>query len=382
MRRALPQQYDEAITRHMIDDAPIAVSVVGSNSRIIWVNKEMCRFLGYSQVRLVGKSISDITHPDDRPGTVKVLTDMWKSDVPIQRYEKRYVHKSGRTVWGEVSVRLVPASSGSPTFSIAHILDITARKKAELELQASEARYRQLHESMEKSLLRTNAGLERKVEERTLKLRKLAGELTQAEHKERRRIAYVLHEDIQQRLVAMQYQVQAVIKGDRTDRMPETARRMLGELDNIVQLTRTLSSDLRPPVLYELGLMSALDWLAGDLKKKFGIQVDVRGRGGDRFLSDELRMFAFEAVRELLLNAVKHAGVKRAAVQVKPGSRGTLVITVTDKGAGFNAGKSLASPGTFGLFSIHERAVAFGGSFKVSSEPGQGTMCSITLPAK
>jgi len=489
MQRTLAKHFDKAIIRYMSDKAPVPVVVADSRARIIRVNKAMCQFLGYSQQALMRKSVPDITFPDDRDNTAQVLKDIWTAAGVVRRLEKRYVHKSGRIVWGEVSVRVVPESLNSPAFTIAHILDITARKKAEIALKVSEARYRQLHEGMmdafvsvsmdgrlqdfnhvylemlgyerdeiltktyrditpvkwhareaaivrnqvlargysdiyekeyrrkdgtifpvelrtlllrddagkpegmwamvrdvtarkrlEQSLLKTNVELERKVRERTLKLRKLAGDLTQAEHKERRRIAYVLHEDIQQRLVALRYQVEAIIQGNPPETTLVPARRMLGELEHIVQMTRSLSSDLRPPVLYELGLKSALDWLAGDLKQKFGLEVEVRAKDSKCHLSDDLRIFAFEAVRELLLNVVKHAGVKRASVQVNPCVRGYRMITVKDKGGGFVSKRSLESRGALGLFSIHERASAFGGSFKVSSERGKGTVCTLTLP--
>lgn len=475
--------------QHLIDEAPIAVVVVDANAHIIRVNKAACLFFGYSERVLVGTLVSRLTHPDDLPGTVKVVADLWMSNIPVQRYEKRYIHKSGRTVWGEVSVRIVPDAAGSPAFAIAHILDITDRKRAELELKKSETRYRQLHESMmdafvsvtmdgciqdfntayqkmlgydrdellsrtyvdltpakwhareaaivrsqimprgysdiyekeyrrkdksvfpvemrtfllrddagrpkgmwaivrdltarksmEENLRRANADLEEKVRDRTIGLRKLAGELTQAEHKERRRIAYVLHEDIQQRLVALQYQVESLISGDGKDAVPDIARRMLGELKHIVQLTRSLSSDLCPPVLYELGLKSALGWLANDMHKKFGLQVHVCCLVPRSVFSDDQRSFAFDAIRELLLNVVKHAGVKRASVQVKPGSQGHVVITVKDKGTGCQAMKNHSAQGSLGLFSIQERVGAFGGSFKVTSSPGKGTVCSFTLP--
>lgn len=279
-------------------------------------------------------------------------------------YQKEYIRKDGSIIPVELRAYLVRDPGGNPVGMWAMVRDISAQLR------------------MQRALRQSHGQLERKVRERTLRLRKLAGELSQAEHKERRRIAQVLHEDLQQRLVAMKYQAQDMAGFLMAEGGQRRLPRLLEEMDQAIQITRTLSSDLCPPVLYDLGLGAALEWLATDLKKRLGLVIATDVAAGARLLSDDLRIFAFEAVRELLLNVAKHAGVKSVMIQVASGGRHAVRVTVVDKGKGFDARRQIHEQQKFGLFSIQERARSFGGRLTVVSRPGQGTRATIVLPRR
>jgi signal transduction histidine kinase len=126
--------------------------------------------------------------------------------------------------------------------------------------------------------------------------------------------------------------------------------------------------------------MPALEWLAGRMRETFGLAVSIKGESAFRLESDEMRVFAFEAVSELLMNVIKHAGVKAARVEAKWRGEDRIAIEVSDKGAGFDA-EPRGETTAFGLFSIRERVEAFGGRFDVVSRPGEGTRAVLILPA-
>ena len=151
-------------------------------------------------------------------------------------------------------------------------------------------------------------------------------------------------------------------------------------LDHAIQISRTLTVDLRPPVLYEFGLHAALDWLCQDMQSRFGLAVLFRSNETREPASEDVRFFAFEAVRELLLNVAKHAGVKQAEVEVLPGDPGAFRLQVRDEGKGFRLTDNASR--TFGLFSIRERAEGLGGGLTIESAPGQGACITLVLPAR
>jgi PAS domain S-box-containing protein len=238
--------------------------------------------------------------------------------------------------------------------------DITERKRAE------------------ETLRQANEQLESKVRERTSKLRSLAAELTRAEHTERRRIAYLLHEDLQQRLAAILYKVNDLKDAIQDAPSLRTADRALRELAEAIELTRTLTTRLVPPSLHHLGLRPALETLAKEMKAQFALSVRITGLQTFRLPSDDMRDFAFDSVRELLLNVTKHAGVKTAEIRIRPVEKNRIAVEVRDKGRG--VAKKGEPRDRFGLFSIRERAEAMGIGFDISSRPGKGTCVALSMP--
>ena len=251
---------------------------------------------------------------------------------------------------------------GSPRYTVGHIVDITARKR------------------LEESLAKANDGLEQKVKERTARLRKLTEELTRAEHQERSRIADILHEQLQQHLCGVKFRACHLKEDSSTPAMIGWADRLVKDMDDAIHVTRTLTTDLHPPVLSHLEVRDALEWLATDVMGKMGLAVTVRIGKRAPMISGELKTFVFEAVREVLLNVAKHAKVKTAEVCLNPMAKGLVRIQVRDAGVGFDTKQGLPANNHFGLFRIQERAESFGGRFEVISQPRKGTCVTIILP--
>jgi signal transduction histidine kinase len=220
--------------------------------------------------------------------------------------------------------------------------------------------------------------LERKVKDRTVKLQALAEEIIRVENRERLRIAHVLHEDLQQWLAAAKFRLGELQELDATTSFRESAKRVHQMLDKAIAVTRSLAVDLRPPIIHEEGLKRALRWLADDMRKKFDMSVQIRVDRIIEKIGKEIGLFVFEAVRELLLNVVKHAGVKTVAIEVKAQGRGRFKVEVSDQGNGFDSSRD--DDRKFGLFSIRERADVLGGELDIVSKPGRGTSIVLSLP--
>jgi signal transduction histidine kinase len=129
-------------------------------------------------------------------------------------------------------------------------------------------------------------------------------------------------------------------------------------------------------------LADALKWLISQMKQLHGLEVSLTAEHAFRMPTEDMRVLLFQVIRELLFNVVKHAGTSKAAIELRS-QHGQLVITVMDKGRGFNAAEAgilAEQEGRFGLFSVRERVGLFGGRIEINSTPGSGTRILIHIP--
>ena len=228
----------------------------------------------------------------------------------------------------------------------------------------------------EEALRQANADLD----QRASQLRALAGELTLSEQRERSRLAKILHDHIQQLLVAAKFRV--TILGRLGDDVIKQASKEVEELiDDSIVASRSLTAELSPPILHEAGLNAGLQWLARRMPEMQGLFVELElEEDGD--LPQDIKLLLFESVRELLFNVVKHAHTRSARINVRRVD-GLLQVVVSDHGVGFDptAVPAAGEGGRgFGLFSIRERLELIGGTFEIESNPNQGSRFVLSVP--
>ena len=247
------------------------------------------------------------------------------------------------------------------------------RKQAERQLKA-------LNETLEQRVAERTATATR----RAAQLQALAAQLTQAEHRERRRLAQVLHDHLQQLLYAARLGLETLRRRDSADSSTqETIDRVDALLGECIAESRSLTVQLCPPVLHEAGLAAAVEWLARHIEQTCGLNVEIEVDPQAEPESEGIRILLFEAVRELLFNVVKHAETGRARVAMTVAPGGEVRMTVSDQGAGWAAADAKLDHTTtsgFGLFSIRERLELMGGRLEVETAPGRGTRVSIWAP--
>lgn len=247
--------------------------------------------------------------------------------------------------------------------------DITERKRAERQL-------RELNQTLERRVDARTAELK----ERALQLRRLASDLTMSEQRERQRLAMVLHEGLQQALVAAKFRLAVLERGGDVQR---ASAEIANLIDDAVETSRSLTAELSPPILYQSGLAAGIEWLANWMRNKHGLSVDLLLSDRVGKLAEETTILLFQALRELLFNVVKHACVKAARVELAT-APGEIRITVADEGVGFDPNGNCptqSDSGGLGLFSINERMICFGGRMEIDSAPGKGSRFVLIAPA-
>ena len=244
-------------------------------------------------------------------------------------------------------------------------------------------------ERAHKALQELNETLEQRVDERTglirrqaNRLRALANQLSKAEQRERKRLARVLHDHVQQLIVVAQMHM-GFVDDNVSGEIKEHARVVKDMLADMLETTRSLSVDLSPPVLQEAGLGSALEWLSSRMQEQSDFNVKVHADSDAEPASDEIRVLLFECARELLFNAMKHAGTDQADVTLTRQAE-QIKLIVSDKGEGFEPdllSKRLTLDASLGLFSIQQRMSQIGGHMEIDTAPDQGTRIVLNTPA-
>ena len=216
-------------------------------------------------------------------------------------------------------------------------------------------------------------------------LKSLASELSLTEERERHRIATELHDRISQSLVISKTNLEVLRESASSKELVKTLDEVCNSLDQTIQNTRLLTSDLSSPILYELGFEAAVsEWLVEQIQEKHGIASEFEDDGQPKPLDDDICALLFRMVRELLINVVKHAQAHRVKVSIRKVDS-DICVGVEDDGVGFNPAKMasmLTETGGFGLFSIRERLEQLGGHLEIESEPGHGTRVTVMAPLK
>ena len=318
--------------------------------------------------------------------------------------------------YGYESLALIPIRSANATLGLIHVADrepdaintdiVKILESAALQLGTAiqrvyaEQALKESYDELETRVGQRTEMLERaknqlllEIEERKKneqellgyqqRLRHLSSELLQTEERERRRIAIEIHDQIGQALAVNKIQLGALQAEVDSQDLKTKIENIRGLLSQTIRDTRTLTFELSPPVLYELGLQAALEWLAEIVRKQNGLKVDVAGDGSDRELDAEKRVLLFRTCRELLFNVVKHAGATSARVSLR-GDGAAIMVKISDDGTGFDpdllqSGYDPFESG-FGLFSIREQLEHRGGTFEVDSGPGCGSAVTIVMP--
>ena len=213
-------------------------------------------------------------------------------------------------------------------------------------------------------------------------LRLLASQLTKSEAHERRKIASYLHDHIGQELFVLKLLLEHLKQSLSSKDTHKTLVSIIKKANQLMTDTRSLTYELSPPILYELGFEAAVEWLVGEINNTHTTTITLEDDGQAKLLDETTTVLLFQAVRELLNNITKHAEARTAKVSIERDAA-RIVIKVNDDGVGVKGvevdllkGKSLG----FGLYSIRERLKYLGGDLDIKSALNRGTQITIKVP--
>ncbi len=308
-------------------------------------------------------------HPEDAPLIFENVRKAVATDDPNFQLqgEARILRSDGEMRWVNVWFRVEKDAAGRTIRLHGVNQDITERRAAEEAL-------RRLNEHLETLVAERTEDLTRTV----TRLRQLTWELSQTEDRERKRIADILHDDVQQILAAARFHLNLLSIGPRS---PEESCELLGQIKQMlkeaIEKARSLSHELSP-VLYQVDLTETLRWLARHMHEKHGLTIQVEARDPVELSSECVKALLYKVSQELLFNVIKHSGVKEAVIRVRRMGR-YICLTVTDRGCGFKP-PELEKTAGFGLLGIRERIQLLGGRMKIKSKPGMGCRLLIAIP--
>jgi PAS domain S-box-containing protein len=353
---------------HLYEFAPTAYFTVNGTGDIAEANRTAAGLLVRPRADLVGQTFSHFIHRDDQDVWYHHRRHLLETG-DFQSFQLRLVKHDGGLFYVHLECMRAAGSNGDSKTIRISATDITSLKQAEQALQQA------------------NTTLEQRVAERTvqvgqraLQLKKLALELSNVEDRERRRIAMILHDDLQQRLTSLRFKIWEILPGEQINaRVEENIIDLENDIAESIKISRSLSTELSPRVLHQHGLKAALAWLAKEMQSGHGLSVTFDTGQHIEPESVALASVLFRMAKELLFNVVKHAGVTSAHMDARMNCD-MIVISVQDPGKGFNAADLQARQDSFGLFSIKERINLLGGTFTIDSSPGTGCRVTLSVP--
>ena len=309
------------------------------------VNLSFCRMLGYGEEELLSKSIFDLHPIEEVPNDLRRFQAAAEGRVSINE-GRPVLRKDGTIFYADITGHRI-LFQGRPCL-LALFRDITERQQ----VQEALARERQSLWTM-----------------------------LEARDHERQIISYEIHDGLAQYLTAAGMQLQAYETLKETD--PDQAQKAYEMAVELVHQSQTearrLISEVRPPVIDETGLGTAISHLVHDQRRRGGLQIEFQSDVQFGRLPANLENALYRIVQEALTNACKHSQGEKAAVTMAHQGR-DIRLEVRDWGIGFDAAS--VGKGHFGLEGIRQRVRLLGGRLTIESAPGSGTLVQVVVPIR
>lgn len=385
-RKRIERQLRENQSRYALAQK---VSHVGAwdweikSGRILW-RYRVDSIFGLKKTRLrYFKDTLKLVFPEDRERIVQNLNH--------NILKKNHYHFEHRVIWPDGSIHWLRQAGSvfrdpeKPERMIGIVLDITSRKRARQRLESEKTDLESLIRKRTRELKQLNVSLQREIQEREIyqqRLRLLSSELAMSEEKQRRLIASNLHDDIIQTLVYSNLRLGGLIEKSQNQDMMKSLQDVYGLNDQVIEKLRRVTFEISPPILYEFGLIAAVEWLGSQFKEQYGLKVKVNAQIKKIDMDEEIRLILYQAFRELFNNTVKHAQANRVHIDFEL-SEHDLEIRFTDDGIGFNLSQldnKQATTSGFGIFNIKDRIKYLDGRFEIQSQPGSGATALIRVP--
>lgn len=329
-----------------------------------YISGRFYEYTGASPGSAIGLGWMEYLHPDDKDASVQHWMRCVESG---ETYESEYRIRSADGQYRWFRARAVPLrdAEGTPVKWYGTCSDIHDSKL------------------LEQSIRDSAVELERLVNSRTAELRRLSGRLMTMQDEERRRIAREIHDGLGQELAAAKMILDGILAKDSSRQVQQASVDASQLVERAIQQVRTISHLLHPPLLDEVGLVSALRWFLEGLSERSGINVrlDVDPPNIGR-LKSELETAIFRIVQEALTNMFRHSGARNGVVSLAE-RNGNILVTVIDDGKGVDQEVAQLRPESVGvgIGGMRQRVSELGGSLRLANA-NPGTIVEVVIPVK
>lgn len=329
------------------EDAIISKSLDGN---ITTWNKAAEKLFGYSSNEAIGKHVSMLI-PSDRLNEEPEISEKIKRGESVEHFETERVKKDGSRIFVSLTESPIKNIYGIIIGASKIARDITERKEAEEKLQTS---YK--------------------------KLRELASHLQNIREEERIQIARDIHDELGQQLTGLKMDFSWLIKkiAVEDNTIQEKIHEMTSLIDETIVSVRRISANLRPNILDDLGLVTALQWHSAEIEKRFDIKINFVSEFDVVEVPVATATGLFRIYQEALTNAVRHANARNVNSTLQMANN-RIILQIQDDGKGMDINNDLKKK-SFGLLGIKERAFIMGGEYELKSEPGKGTHLLVSVP--
>jgi len=343
--------------RSLIEDVKdYAIFMLDPAGKIISWNSGAQKILGYSEEEILLKNFNILFPETGSKKSSASLLDQAKKDGRVEQ-ELRLLKKGKHRFWAFLTITVLYFPNSEVQHYSIIIRDLTKSKLAEDQLREHE-----------------------------IQLRALAAHLQETREEERTRIARELHDEFSQMLTALRMDLTILGRMiSKTVSEPLSRISLLEKITSISELlettiraTRRIITELRPAVLDELGLQTAIQWQAQEFENRTSIRCKILRLQRDIVLDQEKSTAIFRIFQEALTNAAKHASATMVNVSLRIEDK-NLILEIVDNGKGFEENK-MKDPTSAGILGIRERALAIGGYFNFKSDKGRGTKLTFIIP--
>ena len=359
-RRQAEQLLRESEARKgaVLDSAPDAIITINHQGQILEFNPSAEKTFGRRREAVTGKEMAGLVIPpalreQHRRGLERYLAS-GQGRILGKRVEMTAMRADGKEFPVELTISRVKLE-GPPLFT-GFIRDITDRKRAE----------KQIRDSREQ-------------------LRALAGYLQSVREQERTRIAREVHDELGQTLTGLKMELAwlerkmgAISDSEDLELCEEKLKELPGQVDAIIGTVRKIATELRPPVLDDLGLEAAIEWQIQDFEKRTGITCHFHSSVRHLDLDSERATAVFRIFQETLTNVVRHAEASQVNIYMRE-EDDKLILEVQDNGRGVT-GRELAGTKSLGLLGMRERAMMLDGEVNIIGRQGKGTTVGVRIP--
>lgn len=361
-RRTAELNRAEVKYRTLVEQIPMItyITPLDKTTGVLYISPQVEAILGFSprEWREDAALWTRQLHPEDRPRVLKEMHGDPETSCAIGfRSEYRILSKNGYTIWFRDEAVVMKTDDEKPRFLQGILIDITEQKRVEEELKVSGKQ-----------------------------MRELAAHIEAIREEERTRIAREIHDELGQALTGLKMDLSWLERriadwdqGRPTARLLEKTAAMKGLIDGTIHAVRKISTELRPGILDDLGLMAAIEWQASDFQSRTGIRCVFSAKGNDDLQIEEKQGSAvFRIFQEILTNIARHAHATQVIVCVEK-ERRQLVLTVRDNGRGVTEQESLSIK-SLGILGMRERTLLLGGEFAIAGVPSVGTTVTVKIP--